>query len=266
MRLSTLVAGALAAVTAAAAAQPPAPPAAPSAGPAGYETIYDAPTRVNMGGRPVVAGIALHTDRKAAAAGDLKVVLTTDVTPFIADVEKDLEKWVKTHQDRCGQRWGAGKPVIAFPTGAIRFSLDIEVEVWNCGWDGKGEPGRFMREAGSIDVTLDPYVENGKLQARLAGLSIDNRSGMSKYLPLETVLSPILTEELKKLNANPKFYKAPKPFITEGFVYQSIAGQRTTAGRILITARYRAKGKEETLKRLVDRVRAEGIAAEGVKG
>ncbi len=237
-----------------------------AAAPAGYETIYDAPTRVNMGGRPVTADIALHTDRKAAAAGDLKLVLTTDVTPFIADVEKDLEKWVKTHQDRCGQRWGAGKPVIEFPTGAIRFALDIELEIWNCGWDGKGEPGRFMYEAASIDVTLDSYVENGKLQARIADLSIDNRSGMSKYLPLETVLRPILDEEIKKLNANPKFYKAPKPFIAEGFVYESIVGKRNAQGRVLITAKYRAKGKEAALKKVVDRVRADGISAEGVKG
>jgi len=239
--------------------------AALAAAPAGYETIYDAPTRVNMGGRPVTADIALHTDKKAAAAGDLKLVLTTDVTPFIADVEKDLEKWVKTHQDRCGQRWGAGKPVIEFPPGAIRFALDIELEVWNCGWNGKGEPGRFMTEAASIDVMLDPYVEGGKLQARLAELSIDNRRGMSKYLPLETVLKPILDDELRKLNANPKFYKAPKPFISEGFVYESIVGKRTAQGRVLITARYRAKGGEDALARVVDRVRNEGISAEGVK-
>jgi hypothetical protein len=238
--------------------------AAPAAAPAGYETIYDAPTRVNMGGRPVTADIQLHTNKKAAAAGDLKLVLTTDVTPFIADVEKDLEKWVKTHQDRCGQRWGAGKPVIEFPPGAIRFALDIELQVWNCGWDGKGEPGRFMTEAASIDVTLDPYVEGGKLQARLADLSIGNRRGMSKYLPLETVLKPILDDELRKLNANPKFYKAPKPFISEGFVYESIVGKRTAQGRVLITARYRAKGEEEALTRVIDRVRSEGISAEGV--
>ncbi len=236
-----------------------------AAPPAGYATIYDAPTRVNMGGRPVTAGIALHTDKKAAAAGDLKLVLSTDVTPFIADVEKDLEKWVATHQDRCGQRWGAGKPTIDFPPGAIRFALDIELEVWTCGWNGEGEPGRFAREAASIDVLLDPYVEGGKLQARLASLTISNRAGLSKFLPLKSLLKPILNSEIKNLNANPKFYKAPKPFISEGFVYESIIGKRNAQGRVLITARYRAKGEEAALKRVVDRVRAEGISAEGVK-
>ena len=236
-----------------------------AAPPKGYETIYDAPTRVNMGGRPVTAGIQLHTDKKAAAAGDLKLVLSTDVTPFIADVEKDLEKWVATHQERCGQRWGTGTPVIEFPPGAIRFALEIEYEVWNCGWDGKGDPGRFIAEAASIDVTLDPYVENGKLQARLADLSIDNRSGVSKFLPLESALKPILNEELKKLNANPKFYKAPQPFISEGFVYESLTGKRNAQGRVLITARYRAKGDASKLTKVVDRVRVEGISAEGVK-
>jgi hypothetical protein len=239
--------------------------AAFAAPPKGYETIYDAPTRVNMGGRPVTADIALHTDKKAAAAGDLRLVLATDVTPFIADVEKDLEKWVATHQDRCGQRWGAGKPTIDFPPGAIRFALDIEVEVYGCGWNGEGEPSRIAREAASIDVLLDPYVEAGKLQARLASLTISNRAGLSKFLPLETLLRPILDDELKNLNGNPKFYKAPKPFISEGFGYESIIGRRNSQGRVLITARYRATGDKAALTRVVDRVRTEGITAEGVR-
>lgn len=240
-------------------------PSALAAPPAGYVTIYDAPTRVNMGGRPVTADIALHTDKKAAAKGDLRLVLATDVTPFIADVEKDLEKWVATHQDECGQRWSAGDPRIDFPPGAIRFTLDIGIEMWACGWDGKGEPGRMAREAATIDVLLDPYVEGGKLQARVATLTISNRAGMSKFLPLESLLRPIVDDEMRKLNANPKFYKAPKPFISEGFVYESIIGRRNAQDRVLITARYRATGDEAALQRVVDRVRVEGISAEGVK-
>lgn len=236
-----------------------------AAPPPGHTTIYDAPTRVNMGGRPVTADIALYADKKAAAKGDLRIVLSTDVTPFIADVEKDLEKWVATHQDACGQRWGAGQPTIDFPPGAIRFTLDIELEIWNCGWDGKGEPGRFAREAARIDVLLDPFVDAGKLQARLASLTISNRAGLSKFLPLESILRPILDDELRKLNANPKFYKAPKPFVSEGFGYESIIGRRNAESRVIITARYRAKGEEAVLKRVADRVRTEGISAEGVK-
>lgn len=241
------------------------PAVALAAPPAGYEAIYDAPTRVNMGGRPVIADIALYADRAAAKNGDLKLVLETDVTDFIVDVEKDLEKWVAAHQDQCGQRWNAGKPLIDFPKGAIRFALDIELEVWNCGWDGKGEPGRMMLETGRVDVTLVPSAVDGKLQASLGELKIDNRSGVSKYLPLEFVTRSIVEQELKKLNQNPKFYKAPKPFIDEGFVYESIIGETSADKRVVITARYRAKGKESALKRLADRVRAEGISAEGVK-
>ncbi len=240
------------------------PAAAFAAPPKGYEAIYDAPTRVNMGGRPVTADIALYTDRAAAKNGDLKLVLVTDVTDFIIDVEKDLEKWVATHQDRCGQRWNAGKPLIDFPKGAIRFALDIELEVWNCGWDGKGEPGRMMLETGRVDVTLLPAAVDGKLQASLGDLTIDNRSGVSKYLPREFVTRSIVEQELKKLNQNPKFYKPPKPFIDEGFVYESISGDTGADKRVVITARYRAKGKEIALKRIADRVRAEGISAEGV--
>ncbi len=236
-----------------------------AAAPKGYETIYDAPTRVNMGGRPVTAHIALYTDRAAAKGGDLKLVLQTDVTDFIADVERDLEKWVAAHQDRCGQRWNAGKPYIGFPKGAIRFALDIELEVWSCGWNGKGEPSRMMLETGKVDVTLIPAAVDGKLQASLGEFTISDRSGVSKYLPLEFVTKTIIEQELKKLNENPKFYKAPKPFFDEGFGYQSIAGDTGKDGRVVITARYRAKGAESKLKKVVDRVRAEGISAEGVK-
>ncbi len=237
-----------------------------AAAPAGYEKIYDAPTRVNMGGRPVTAEIALHTDRAAAKKGDLRLVLTTDVTDFIVDTERDLEKWVATHQERCGQRWAAGKPQISFPDGAIRFALDIEYSLWNCGWNGRSDPSRMALETGRIDVTLIPAAVEGKLQASLGAFKIDNRSGVSKYLPLEFVLRSILDQEIANLNKNPKFYKAPKPLIDEGFVYAAIVGEATAEGRVIITARYRAKGKEAALKCLVDRVRAEGIAAEGVKG
>lgn len=241
------------------------PAVALAAPPTGYEAIYDAPTRVNMGGRPVTADIALYADRAAAKKGDLNLVLVTDVTDFIVDVEKDLEKWVATHQDRCGQRWNAGKPLIDFPKGAIRFALDIELEVWNCGWDGKGDPGRMMLETGRIDVTLVPAAVDGKLQASLGELTIDNRSGVSKYLPLEFVTQSIVEQELKKLNQNPKFYKAPKPFVDEGFVYESIVGETGSDKRVIISARYRAKGPESALKTVADRVRAEGISAEGVR-
>jgi hypothetical protein len=236
-----------------------------AAAPQGYETFYDAPTRVNLGGRPVTAGIVLSTDRGAAKKGDLKIALTTDVTDFIGDTERDLEKWVADHQDRCGQRWGAGKPYIGFPKGAIRFALDIEMEIWTCGWNGKGEPSRMVLETGKVDVTLIPAAVDGKLQASLGDFSIENRSGVSKYLPLEFVVRSILEQEIKKLNANPKFYKAPKPFIDEGFVYDSIVGDSNDAGRVVITARYRAKGAEGKLKKIADRARAEGISAEGVK-
>jgi len=236
-----------------------------AAAPAGYDVIYDAPTRVNMGGRPVTADIALFADRAAAKKGDLRLILETDVTDFIGDVEKDLEKWVATHQDKCGQRWNASKPIIDFPQGAIRFALDIELQVYNCGWNGKGEPGRIMLETGFIDVTLTPSAIDGKLQASLAEFSITNRSGMSKFLPLEFVTRSIIEQELKNLNQNPKFYKAPKPFVEEGFIYEGISGATGVDKRVIITARYRAKGKENILKKVADRVRSEGISAEGVK-
>lgn len=239
--------------------------AAVAAAPASLEKFYDAPTRVNMGGRPVTANIALFADRALAKTGDLEIALVTDVTDFIADVEKDLEKWVAAHQDRCGQRWGAGKPIIDFPDGAIRFTLDVELQVYNCGWDGRGRPGRMMLEAGKIIVTLIPAAIDGKLQASLGDLSIANRSGVSQFLPLEFIAQSIIEQELKKLNDNPKFYKAPKPFADDGFVYESISGASDANKRVIITARYRAKGKESVLERLADRVRSEGISAEGVK-
>ena len=60
----------------------------------------------------------------------------------------------------------------------------------------------MARETGKVDVTLDPYVEDGKLQARLSAFSIGERSGVSKYLPLEFVVRQFLNAELKKLNEN----------------------------------------------------------------
>ena len=253
------LAGALAAITALA------PSSAAPAVPNGYETIYDAPTRVNMGGRPVTAVIALHADRVSAKKGDLRLVLETDVSKFIVDVERDLENWVAAHQDRCGQRWNAGKPIIGFPKGAIRFALDIELEVWNCGWNGRGEPARMILETGKVDVTLVPAAVDGKLQASLGEFKITDRSGVSKFLPLEFVVSGILDQEIRKLNDNPKFFKPPKPFVDEGFSYESIASAADKRGRVVITARYRAKGPESVLTTIAERVRAEGISAEGVR-
>lgn len=231
-------------------------------GPDGFALIYDEPTDVNLGGRPVVADIAFYVDEDAASRGDLQLALVTDVTKFVEETERDLENWIAAHQNRCGERWGAGAPRIAFPPGQIRFALYLEYEMWNCGLRGRGTPGRLAREAGKIDVTLDPYIENGKLQARLAALTIDQRSGVSKYLPLEFVTRRVLDSELNKLNQNKKFYQAPKPLIDEGFQYVSIDAEITDDERVMITARYEANGEREIFDRLMTSIREDGITQE----
>ncbi len=226
-------------------------------GPDGYTEIYNEPTDVNLGGRWVVADIALYAE--TPGANELRLALVTDVTKFIDETERDLENWVATHQERCGDRWGAGAPEISFPENAIRFVLELEYELWNCGLLRRGTPGRMAREAGRIDVTLDPYVENGKLQARLADFQVDEREGVSKYLPLEFIAKRMIDSELAKLNKNRKFYRAPNPFFAEGFEYQSIEAKKHAGDRVVITARYRAAGGLAKLDRLVEAVREEGI-------
>ncbi len=235
--------------------------AALAGAPDGFEKFYDAPTRVNMGGRPVVAEIALHADMDAAAEGRLDIALVTDVTKFIEETEQDLENWIRTHRNDCGERWSAGQPIIGFPRGAIRFALDLEYEYWNCGWNGKGNPWRAVRETGSFDITLAPEVDDGKLQAQLEDFAIDRRTGVNKYLPLEFVARRIVERELVNLNENPKFYRAPQPFHREGFVYESIDAERVN-GRVVITARYHADADAATLDRISASLREDGIVSE----
>jgi len=227
--------------------------------PAGYEAFYDEATRVNLGGRWVTADIAFHADMAAAHQGDLNIALVTDVTDFIAEIERDLELWVLTNRERCGERWAAGDPLIEFPAGAIRFALELELEVWNCGWNGKGEPGRIAREGGTVDVTLEPYVEDGKLQARLKAFSIDEQTGLSQFLPLEFIVRRVLNGELTKLNDNKKFYRAPQPLYDAGFLYHSIVAKKQPGDRIVITARYVGEGDADTLDQLADDIRTDGI-------
>ncbi|MEO1136625.1 MAG: hypothetical protein AAFW68_08455, partial [Pseudomonadota bacterium] len=204
--------------------------------PDGYDTIYDAPTRVNLGGRPVIADIAFHADRQAAQDGDLRLVLTTDVTKFVTETEQDLENWIARRRADCGERWKSGDPDISFPENAIRFAIYLEIEYWTCGWNGRGRPSRVAQETGSVDVTLIPFVENGKLQARLGAFSIEERTGISKYLPLEFIVRRALEQELANLNKNPKFYRAPQPLLSEGFTYQSIEANEDEDGHVVITA------------------------------
>ena len=233
--------------------------AAIAQGPEGYDRIYDEPTNVNLGGRPVVADIELYIDPEKAAEGDLRLALVTDVTKFIAETESDLENWVATNQERCGERWDAGTPVIEFPSGAIRFALDLELEVWNCGWNGKGDPGRVADGAGRVDVTLEPYIQNGYLQTRLQEFNIDERRGMTRFLPLEFVTRRVINSELKKLNRNTKFYRPPQPLYDEDFRYESIRAQKYDDGRVVITARYKATGSENKLNNIIRKMRGDGI-------
>ena len=227
--------------------------------PEGYETIYDAPTKVNLGGRPVIADIAYHTDRTAASQNDLRLVLTTDVTKFVDQTETDLQNWIAARRQDCGERWSSGEPKIEFPPNAIGFSLSLELEYWTCGWNGKSEPSLLTRETGSIEVTIIPVVIDGALQASLGELTVTEKSGVSKYLPLEFVLRRAVEQEINKLNANPKFYRAPKPLIDEGFSYQSIAATEDDDGNVVITAKYKAKGPAASLDRVVEKTRSEGI-------
>lgn len=232
---------------------------AQAAGPDGFRQIYAAPTKANMGGRPVVADIELYA--RELSGGRVAVALVTDVTKFIRETESDLENWIATHQDECGERWGAGEPLIGFPENAIRFALSLEYELWNCGWNGKGKPGRIVRETGSVDVTLIPEIIDGKLQARLGDFSLEERSGVNKYLPLEYVARRVLENELVKLNDNPKFFRPPQPFHREGFVYEAISAEQAN-DRVVITAWYVADRKKDTLKNLIDGLNEDGIISE----
>lgn len=229
--------------------------------PDNYEKFYDAPTRVNMGGRPVVADIALYANPSTSPDEQLEVALVTDVTKFIEETERDLEDWIATHREECGERWTAGDPIIGFPKGAIRFALALEYEYWNCGWNGNGRPWRAVRETGNIDVTIIPEIIDGKLQARLGDFSIDQRTGINKFLPLEFVTRRILLSEIEKLNENPKFYSAPQPFKDEGFTYRAIEADRENS-RVIITARYVADGDDQTQERLTRELLDHGIVSE----
>jgi hypothetical protein len=249
MRLNSLFAAALAFFS-----------SAHAQAPAGYEKIYGEPTTVNLAGRPVIADIEFHTDRAAAKRGDLKLALVTDVTKFVEETEQDLENWIAGRRSDCGERWSSQSPRISFPQKAIRFAIYLELEYWSCGWNGKGAPARLAHETGSVGVTLVPYVEDGKLQARLGAFTLSEQTGLSKYLPLEFVTRRALEQELVKLNGNPKFYRAPKPLVDEGFLYEGISAARTAEGRIVITALYRARGEEAAFGRIVDRLRTTGIS------
>lgn len=226
----------------------------------GHEVIYEGPTPVNLAGRPVFADIALHADMNAAQKKILRVALVTDVTEFVEQTELDLKNWIATRQADCGERWRAGEPLIDFPQGAIRFALDLEIEYWTCGVDGKAAPSRLARETGRVDVTLTPYVEDGKLQAKLGAFSIDKRTGVSKYLPIEFVVRTALDQEIAKLNKNTKFYRAPKPFLDLGYKYESMKGEKRPDGRVIIIARYRAAGEASGYARLAAKMREAGIS------
>ena len=227
--------------------------------PKGYEKFYDGPTKVNFAGRPVIADISLHAAKRAAERGDLRVVLVTDVTPFVEETARDLENWVATNQARCGERWKASEPRITFPDGEIGFSVDVELEVYNCGFFGRGDPNRIAREAGRVDVVLDPYAEDGKLQARLRTFTVTERQGVSKYLPLETVAKRFINSEIDKLNKNVKFYRPPNPLYREGLGYLWITGKESDAGAVIITARFHGKGEGQALDRIARDMAAEGL-------
>ncbi|MBT8472828.1 MAG: hypothetical protein KJN99_09520 [Marinicaulis sp.] len=224
--------------------------------PDGHEEIYNEPTRVNLGGRWVVADIALYAD--APRTNQLHLALVTDVTKFIKETENDLKNWVATNQDRCGNRWGAGEPQISFPGDSIRFVLELELQVWSCGIRRRGEPGMMAREAGKIDVVLDPYIEAGKLQARLRSFKVEERQGISRILPLEFIAKRVIDAELEKLNENPKFYQAPQPLLDSGFRYRSIEAFKDD-DTVMITARFSAIGSTDKFDELVTDVREDGI-------
>jgi len=224
--------------------------------PAGYDKIYDAPTQVNLGGRPVIADIEFH---QKSTSGKTQLALVTDVTKFVVETENDLKNWIANRRNECGERWKSGEPRISFPDNAIRFAIYLEIEYWSCGWNGKGTPGRMAQETGTVDVTLIPYVEKGKLQARLGAFTLSEQTGISKYLPLEFIVRRALEQELDKLNDNPKFYRAPQPLFDENFAYEGITAAETEDDRIIITARYAAAPTPGAMDRILARLRTQGI-------
>lgn len=224
--------------------------------PAGFEPFYERPTDVNLGGRPVVADIMLSG---RANLRSRRVALTVDVTKFIDETEEDLKAWIAARQNECGERWGAGEPVIAFSGETIRFAVDLTYELWTCGITGEAEPARLARERGLVDVALAAEIIDGKLQARLVDFTLSERQGVNRYLPLEFVIRRVLEAELRNLNANPKFWRAPQPFADEGYIYDDIDAQIYSDGRAVITAVYRTDDAGASFSRLAARVAKEGL-------
>ena len=243
-------------------AEPDSAEATAPIGPDAFELVYNEPTNVNLGGRPVTADIAYFIDSDGLGDGQIRLALVTDVTAFIQETQDDLKWWVSTNQDRCGQRWSAGEPIISFPDEAIRFQLELALEVYNCGWNRKSDPSRMAREAGAIDVTLSPYVENGRLQSRLEDFSIDQRAGVSKYLPLEFVAKRVIENEIAKLNKNRKFYRAPSPLTEAGLSYEAIYAEKTETGRVVVTAIYKGSGDQSDIEALIEKTETDGITQE----
>ncbi|MBY0420864.1 MAG: hypothetical protein K2Q06_01075, partial [Parvularculaceae bacterium] len=123
-----------------------------------------------------------------------------------------------------------------------------------------GKPARMTRDGGVIDVTLAPYVADGKLQAKLGAFSIDvTTPGVSKYMPIEFVAKRAVENELKKLNGNPKFYRPPNPLFAETFRYDSIGAAVLADKRVVITARYRTVGKPEAFGRIAQKMKTVGV-------
>ena len=219
--------------------------------------FYSAPTKVNMGGLPVVADIDLFE----TGAAPVSIALVTDVTKFIEQTEHDLQNFVARRQNQCGERWSTGDPIIEFPQNRIRFKLDLDYQVWNCGLLGRGDPQRIIRETVDLDVTLIPRIEDGKLQAYLGDFSLGERTGVNRYLPIETILRKIVESDLRILNRNAKFYRAPQPFHREGFVYRNIRAD-IDGERVIITADYETSADRSAIARIGQALRDEGIISE----
>ena len=219
--------------------------------------IYSEPTQVNMGGRPVTADIDLYTN----PSDTITVLLVTDITKFIVETQEDLKAFVASRYNRCGERLQTSDPIIEFPADRIRFRLDLDYEVWNCGLLGDSEPRRVIRETIDLDVKLLPQIEDGKLQAYLDSFSLGERTGLNQFLPVETILQKIIESNLRTLNKNPKFYRAPQPFHREGFAYDAIRAD-LDGDQVIITATYSADGDAATLDRLTASLRDDGIISE----
>jgi len=183
------------------------------------QTLFNGSLKFNAEGIPVV--IPLRIDQKPIRPGSQSIRLdaTAHVNRLLPAISQQLVRSVKQLHSPCEHSWTASKPLAGVVKQKLILKVSASYQNWFCSdW----VTHMLFTESGTIESHIQPHIDKGKLQFRIAYFAIDGLSDVASFIGVQGFIQDEIQTFLDQINNNPDIALLPQTYRDLGFRYQDI--------------------------------------------